>query len=317
MEGCQYLIHSTSKTILKKKKANITNYGDLRGISIMPSIIMVHDKILSQIINEDIDSTLDINQFGGRQGLNINSAKILINYKAVVEDMNKILLIDLRKAFDTVDRTILENKIAMDNKLQTKNLLLNIIKIYNAIEISIMDNIIKPKKGVPQGSVFGPKLFTYYINDALSEIKNKLKENNEGNVQAFVDDLCIQAKSAISIQESFDILCKKIETLKLQINTEKCEYISENESETIINNLDKINIKTVKEAKYLGQIIDKNGKAKYIINKKQLGSLKQIMGENVKELSIRLNVKIFKTYMKSKINHTLPLIALSNGTEES
>ena len=110
---------------------------------------MVHDKILSQIINEDIDSTIDINQFGGRQGLDINSAKILISYKTVVEDMNKILLIDLRKAFDTVDRTILENKIATDNKLQTKNLLLNIIKIYNSIEISIMDNIIKPTKGVP------------------------------------------------------------------------------------------------------------------------------------------------------------------------
>ena len=40
---------------------------------------MFHGKIISQIIKEDIDSTLDINQFGGRQGLNINSAKILIN----------------------------------------------------------------------------------------------------------------------------------------------------------------------------------------------------------------------------------------------
>ena len=72
----------------------------------MPAIIMVHDKILSQIINEDIDSILDINQFGGRQGLDTTSAKTLINYKATEEDMNKILLIDLRKAFDTVDRKI-------------------------------------------------------------------------------------------------------------------------------------------------------------------------------------------------------------------
>ena len=34
-------------------------------------------------------------------------------------------------------------------------------------------------------------------------------------------------------------------------------------------------------------------------------------------MSIRLNVKLFKTYMKAKINHTIPLIALSNGTQES
>ena len=90
----------------------------------------------------------------------------------------------------------------------------------------------------------------------------------------------------------------KIKSLNLQINTEKCEFISEDESETIIDNLDKINIMTVKEGKYLGQIMNKNYKAKYLINKKQLGNLKEIMGENVKELSIRLNVKIFKTYMK-------------------
>ena len=138
IEGSQYLIHNTSKTILKKKKAEITNYGDLRGISIMPAIIMVHDKILSQIINEDIDSILDINQFGGRQGLDTTSAKALINYKATVEEMKKILLIDLRKAFDTIDRAILENKITKDNKLQTKKILLNILKIYDSIQINIM-----------------------------------------------------------------------------------------------------------------------------------------------------------------------------------
>ena len=73
IEGCHNLIHNTSKTIFKKKKINITNYGDLSGISIMPSIIMYHDKILSQIINEDIDSSLNKNQFGGMQGLDINS----------------------------------------------------------------------------------------------------------------------------------------------------------------------------------------------------------------------------------------------------
>ena len=47
---------------------------------------------------------MDINQFGGSQGLDITSAKTLINYKAVAEDMKKIILIAVRKVFDTIDR---------------------------------------------------------------------------------------------------------------------------------------------------------------------------------------------------------------------
>ena len=57
--------------------------------------------------------------------------------------MKNILLIDLRKAFDTVDRSILENKILKDEKLQTKKLLLNILKIYNSIDVDLMENTIK------------------------------------------------------------------------------------------------------------------------------------------------------------------------------
>ena len=56
---------------------------------------------------------MDINQFGGRQGLDITSAKTLINYRVVAEDMKKIV----RKVFDTIDRKILVDKISKNNKL--------------------------------------------------------------------------------------------------------------------------------------------------------------------------------------------------------
>ena len=50
------------------------------------------------------------------------------------------------------------------------------MKIYGSIKISIIENIIKPTKGVPQVSVFRPKLFIYYINETLSEIKKTPSE---------------------------------------------------------------------------------------------------------------------------------------------
>ena len=39
------LIHNLSKLLLKKKKDNVESINDLRGIAIMPAVIMVLDKI--------------------------------------------------------------------------------------------------------------------------------------------------------------------------------------------------------------------------------------------------------------------------------
>ena len=57
---------------------------------------MVHYKILYSIIVDMLEHKLNKNQFGGRKGLDITLAKILINYKATNKNMEKILLIDLK-----------------------------------------------------------------------------------------------------------------------------------------------------------------------------------------------------------------------------
>ena len=46
------LLHTTSKLLLKKKKDNINSFGDLRGISIMPAILMVLDKLSINFIKK-------------------------------------------------------------------------------------------------------------------------------------------------------------------------------------------------------------------------------------------------------------------------
>ena len=56
-QGSKFIIHTTSRIILKKKKQNIETWSDLRSISIMPAMIMVHDKILRSIITAIIDPT--------------------------------------------------------------------------------------------------------------------------------------------------------------------------------------------------------------------------------------------------------------------
>ena len=316
-QNSHIVIHTTSRTILKKKKENVETWADLRSLSIMPAIIMVHDKILRSIVKSILHPNLNDNQFGGRKGQDTTLARILLNYKAKKNKFNKILLIDLKKAFDYVDRTILREKINKDGKINeiNKSLLNNILTIYESININILGDIIEPTRGVPQGSVYGPILITYYINNILANLQNKYK--NKINIQAFVDDIAIQAEEKETIQEAFNELIVEIANLKMEINTKKCEFITNNIGETITNIKTKETVPSVQQAKYLGQTLNEEGKPTNIISKEQLGSIGRTIGINSKYIPVRTHVKIFKIWMKSRINHLLPIIALTKGIHES
>ena len=56
------LLHRTSKLLLKKKKENITSYNDLRGISIMPAILMVLDKLTISFTKNTTNQFLNKNR---------------------------------------------------------------------------------------------------------------------------------------------------------------------------------------------------------------------------------------------------------------
>ena len=87
--------------------------------------------------------------------------------------LNKFL--DLSKAFDTIDHTILLNKLNYYGlKGSTLNLFqsyLNNRKQYTEIE-DTTSTILPIHVGVPQGSILGPILFIIYVND-LPQCSNK------------------------------------------------------------------------------------------------------------------------------------------------
>ena len=150
-------------------------------------------------------------------------------------------------------RTILKNKINEDEKIEEidKSLLNNILTIYDSISINILDEEIKPTLGIPQGSIYGPILFTYYINDILTIIQNKY--TNKINIQAFIDDIAVQGEEVQTIQNAFNDIIEEISKLKMEINTNKCEFITSNIGEKIINIKTNEVEPSVEQAKYLAK----------------------------------------------------------------
>ena len=136
----------------------------------------MYNHLISFIVKENI---LYKFQFGFRKSHSSNHAIISMVEKVnQALDTGKVLVgvfLDLKKAFDTVDHTILLDKLY---KYGVRGNILNWFKSYLSNRKQYVNwhgsnsEIETVSCGVPQGSIFGPLLFILYVNDS-SKVSNK------------------------------------------------------------------------------------------------------------------------------------------------
>ena len=145
----------------------------------------------------------------------------MIKFKKVFDDglVTGMILIDLQKAFDTINHDILLKKLSIigfsDHTIKWSHSYLSNRKFTVNLENSFSE-VSRISFGVPQGSILGPLLFLIYVNDMPVTAKC--------NLFLYADDTCLvfQSKNVKDIEkqlnEDFANICDWFVDNKLSIH---------------------------------------------------------------------------------------------------
>ncbi len=287
----------SSKVIPLFKQGKRNQLDNYRPISIIPVVAKIFERIVYDQVKLFIDENklLFKNQSGFRSLHSTVTALLEATndwaYNIDCGNVNAVVFLDLKKAFDTVDHEILLTKL---NAYGVRNMASSWFKSYlsGRTQKCLVNGFLSKNSpiscGVPQGTILGPLLFLLYIND----LPNCLEHSYP---RTFADDTHLTFSGADirdidqSLNQDLENVSEWLAANKLTLNTSKTEFMligsrqrirTFNSSPSLVINETPIN--RVNHVKSLGLNIDENlswNKHIEIISKKiasGIGALKRM-----------------------------------------
>ena len=197
-----------------------------------------------------LEGKININQYGGiRSGSTAHYLTKLNHFmlKALEQTGNILIItfIDMKKGFDLVDHSVLayilmKYEVPHSDILWILNFLSNRSQVVkNGKNMSDSDYV---TCGTPAGTKLAPLLFVLLINEILESVEVEFIKNNPNVLECgFIDDLtiveCVNSKENPQTQNFLDFIGKISNSIKMVINSEKCELFIVDPSRQKISNL--------------------------------------------------------------------------------
>ena len=255
--------------IVKPNSTDVRRPSTYRGITLLSVPSKIYCDILNHRLVTFLDSTESIadeqNGFRRRRGCqeHIYSLYSIINNRKNAKLSTFACFIDLRKAFDTVNRHCLWFKLrrlGIEGKFYDA-----ICSLYDDIKCCVQINgmltdTFRVQRGVKQGCLISPTLFSVYINDLADDLKSaNLGVNvNETiiNLLMYADDVVLLTDAADKLQRMLNIVHSWCRKWRLTVNGGKTKIVHFRPTDIprsdIAFSIGDINIGYCDKYKYLG-----------------------------------------------------------------
>ena len=223
--------------VYKRGDRSVT--GNYRGLAISSCLGKVMNRVLNNRLADFMDESgaAHIYQTGFEKGS--RTVDHVFTLSTIIEQCKhegkKIYtcFIDLTKAYDYVDRTILIQKMR-DLGVGSKFLQM-IASMYDRVEYSVKINglmtpLFRTRRGLKQGDVLSPKLFNLYINDLIRTLMAVGDHPMVNGVPVpglfFADDLVALAPTPKGLQDKLDAIETYCGINRMEVNTTKTKTMT-------------------------------------------------------------------------------------------
>lgn len=221
-----------------------------------------------------------------------------------------MVLMDMKAAYDMVDRRILWYKLRHDQNMPPSL----IARLKDLFDFNISYLVIKGKRspmiinkrGLLQGSSLSPILFNFYINNLLADLHRNTPKIIDGGLSinhlAFADDLVLMGNSKEDVQILLQRCQSWAQKQGMEFSPTKCVAIDDATNSELF--LYDVELPVESHSKYLGVTFDKNGidwptHFQSRINKaKKIILMLQNFGMNITGIAPAASINLYRAFIR-------------------